>query len=297
MHSIKLRAFAVLITFFIGSVLSVILITALISVMKSSDKLKVTSSESLAYFAAKSGINEGLLKYKKFQSDPGRLFESIPSRSVDINDSKASYDLSIGVSPLSLGGDLNASNWYSDSQQAAKQKAYEITGDKDFYINLKPFFSADQANRPQEITLYVSDPFKLENNALNQFSDSTARISYSLKDGSKILGSQTIETGKSHELDVDGLGNCSSDGAMCELKISINPGSSHHVFLKIKAEDSRGAMKASEDEPGTILIHSVGYFLKDKVDLVYKIDSSGKALGMFYEGVKCTDSCYAESAK
>ncbi len=290
MNSTKLKASAVLVSFFIGAVLSIILVTALVTITKSTTSLGAKENYRIARVEAQNGIEEGLAKYKE-NNDVVNITETIRGFS-NQNNRKAYHDLTIKSSGISVGSNLDSTNWYSDSDLAREQDAFELDSDREFNINISPWFSLDITKRPQELIIFSSNSFEEKNGKISRESIAGKDISfkYELDKDGKEISSGSAKTDSNHQLKVDSIGQCNK-GSECILKLSFDLPQGVHSYFKIKASSAEGLMASSNDEPGTTLIKSIGYYSGAKATLVYKISHLGKNLGLSEEGVYCESKC------
>ncbi len=291
MHSGKLKSSAIVVSFFVGAILSIILAASLLETEKNVAYLNERSNYELAAVVAKNGIAGGLKKYKGERADHINLFAATNRYFTEINGKKAYYDLSVAVAPLSIGENLSATDWLKDSILARQQKAFEVNSSKEFKINLVSHFNADITDRPQAIKIYSSDAFRVGDGKVDRLSDSEKiEFSYDLVVDGRKAKSGAASTTKDHVLSVDGLENCQK-GVDCELIINFEIPSSHRAYLKIKAENAKLDFSSTSDEPGTIYIKSVGSVGGEQAKFIYKISSSGEYLGLSEEGVYCDSKC------
>lgn len=290
MSSIKLKSSALIIAFFVGAILSTLLVAVLLEITQNTRNLSRNANYEIAKITAQNGIKSGMKKYKNHEESS--LYR--PQRTDEKqNNRRTFYNVSIETAPLSFGANLDASNWFSNSNLAREQGAYELRGSEKFVLDLSAWFKKDIKERPQSITVLYSDPFKRsgESVAQNSAEGKVAKASYRLfKDDQKIKSAEA-KSDNSHQFKVESLQDCNEKDVKCRLEIEFILPDQVNAFFKIKAENSRGIIASTSDRPGTKYIRSTGYYMGAKAKLVYKIDSSGKDLGLFEQGVYCKDRC------
>jgi len=327
----RLRSSALLIAMVVGVVISATLFGL---VAATNQYLKIAGQSrdgKIAYQAALSGVEDGILRYK-YALSQGKA--NLVMRSFDQDNSEgkfdqfkidnftdAYYNLSIRADSLSLGSDLGMVNWYSDATNAINQKAKPLLADDTFEIDLS-YLMKQAADVPDQINIIFSSPFVKSN---GKYSSSDGGISgyfsalnyqlinFSARGEEQIISEDINKISSNHSLSVTNLFQCAASSAQCRLRITprvvksnigINSNSrlsgsqsagvlnQKYVFIKIEARDGGAVIDPKAYDPGTLVVEAIGASGDAKRKVQVQIDStSGKYLGMFDFGVYCGDKC------
>lgn len=275
----------------------------------------------IAYRAALSGIEDGLMRYKYARANgaENQLFKVSPENfliAVDPRLPQSSYDLSFKVNSPNVG-DVTAANIPSDSSPKAQM---------DNIIDLNLYYLQNiSRNGLSSVEIYFTDPKYPEN---NQLSGNFTAMNYRLINVAKVgtseseqLVSEDTNTNVSNHMMVVYLnGPCQISNSECHLKfkpqtasvaetstilnsslsgrVSGSAGeaavSGKFVNYALRVRDLNGNYIniPSTDNPGAIVITSVGRAGNAERKLEASVDaSSGNYLGIFDYGVYCGDKC------
>lgn len=324
----KLKSSALLVALLIGILMSG-LVVGTSTVVNEHIRLAGQSREGrLAYRAALSGIEEGLLsvKYARATGTLSDLYSRTHSRDLIDNDvtvqpAEMSYKMSVDAPFSSTFEDsqsyTNLGKWPNDTQ---KENLKKINSDDTYDIDLTPLI--DKRNL-KEIDIYFTGPYTADE---DQVSDTYyTALNWSLLDLSKtkttgterqLISSDTNISANRNYIRVHRsfIAQCVKNNNECHLRIrpqislrssrttttrrffGLGDGteSGKHMYLALKAVDwdSKIIMGESSQDNGTISISSVGKAGQAVRKLTAKIDaSSGAYIGLFDFGVYCGTNC------
>lgn len=324
----KIKASALLIAMVIGVIVSATLFS-LVAATNQYIKIAGQSRDGkIAYQAALSGIEDGLLRYRyaaaqgktnlvyrKFDHTTSGTFDKF---TVDAFTS-AYYNLSIRADSVSVGDISGALNWYSNATNAQSQKALPLLSDDTLEFDLT-YMVKEAAIPINQIEIQFSNPFQLNNGVYSPLANYFSAVSYQLIDysarGEEQIISEAINRDPSgHSVSVTGLSKCSIGSVQCRLRItprvantvastnlsvsntnrfSGSTGSSNkYIFIKIASSVAgQPTITPQSYKPGTVVIEAIGVSGEAKRKVQAQIDSSsGKYLGLFDFGVYCGDKC------
>lgn len=284
------KASAVLIALISGSIL-----TALVALTALSNKIELNKAQelensSIAKSAALSGIEEGMARYNLAKSEEkiSDIFTKQPvSREFMLKSDKSSYSLEIKAESLSYGKEFSGSDWLENSQKAHEQKAMPLKANTELKVNLNYLTHYSKQGKPTRIDVKFSKLFNIDSDGLDLIGEKSDRtLAYSLwnNDSGKSIVSKQFKVNSQNKFEVESLEKCLSFKLSCTLNINFNsPVDSNLVFLKIKALSYAHEIEPATDEPGTIVIQSIGsYRGTEKVVEAKYSSTSGKFLGIFY---------------
>lgn len=321
----KQKSSALLIAILIGILMSGLVI-GVAAVMSGHIKLAGQSREGrLAYRAALSGIEEGLLelKYAKANSTLSSLYGKSNKGDLAMGDpiqpDPVKYELSFATTFNNTSSSEAefapwSSMWPTDEQIA---KAKKVNIDDTLDIDLTEATHRDSA--VGQITIYFSGVYDHDGTKLTNNFDA---LNYTLLDLSKnqntgtekqIVNGQNKTNGSSvtYKIDLD-LTYCADKSTECHLRIKpqvtqINSrsqqtrrfagdtaGSGRYAFIAVSAKNSAGNILYSEnpEDLGVITVNSIGTVGQAVRKLTAKVDaSSGAYLGLFEFGVYCGTKC------
>jgi hypothetical protein len=165
----KIRSSALMISLVVGIVLSGILVGIVLTIGQQTQSSAQARDGAIAYRAALSGIEDGLLRYKQAVSQ-GKMAElygdsgnNIVIADGDENSPKISYDLSMRMDSISVGNELDGNkadvmNWYNDAQEALKQGALPLLSDDFIDLDLTYFINNSEIGL-STIEVFYSSPF------------------------------------------------------------------------------------------------------------------------------------------
>lgn len=323
----KLKSSALLMALLIGIMMSG-LVVGVSAVVNEHISLAGQSREGrLAYRAALSGVEEGLLAVKYARAN-GRLPElygetfnrDLTNGDSDVQPTDMSYEMSVDAPFGSTFADsqsyTNLGEWPSETQ---KENLKEINADDTYDIDLTRLINEKNL---REIDIYFSGPYSADEVRLD--SNYTA-LNWSLLDLSKnkttgtekqLIASYTNSTNgrKTLRVSPSDIASCVKDHNECHLRIRpqiVSPISrtpltrrfagvgagtdaGKHVYLALKAIDKSGSLIVGEssENNGIIVITSVGKVGQAVRKLTARIDASnGAYLGLFDFGIYCGTNC------
>ena len=321
----KLRSSALLIAMVVG----VVICATLFGLVAATNQYLKSAGQSrdgkIAYQAALSGVEDGLLRYKyaavlgktnlimrKFDNTTEGKFDQFKMDNL----TDAYYNLSIRADSVSIGLAPFVGNWYINSSKALLEKALPLLVDDTMEIDLDYIIKKGGVN-PLSIDLGFSIPFAKSGVAYTPISGFFSAVNYQLVNysarGEEQIVSEGINNDSSrHTLSVTGLEKCQLPTAQCRLRITprvvvssstsdfntnnrfdgkASPADQKYVFLKIVGKNA-GVFIPSLYKPGTLVIESIGVSGDAKRRIQAQIDlSTGRYLGMFDYGVYCGDRC------
>jgi len=321
MKNKKIKSSSLLIALVLGLIIMVIVIGIAAAIAVRSKLSAQARDGKIAYRAALSGIDDGLMRYKyaKAAGFETQLFKATLGNfliSVDPRLPQASYDLSFKINPPNVGS-LTAANLPDDNSPRAQM---DNVIDIDLYylqhISLSGLGSAE---------IYFTNPKYPENNKLDgYFTAMNYRLINDVKVGTmeneQLVKEDTNLEVSNHTMVVYLNGACQISNSRCHLKIKpqtaslsqtsdiLNSSASRrisgatgqaaisgkYVNYAIRVRDINGNYIdiPSTDTPGTIVITSIGKAGEAERKLEARIDaSSGNYLGLFDYGVYCGDKC------
>lgn len=311
---LKFKSSALLIAIAMGIILSALLTGAVLMISQQTKQSGQDREGQMAYRAALSGIEDGLLRYKyaRSQGKESLVFRTLPSQVIankTVDSPKVSYDLSVKMEALSVGNNLedgNFNNWQEAPKQAITQKALRLLCDDTLDIDLS--YLINNFSTPLDnLTIYFSKPFyfTVTDGLYHKFFDSDvvfSAVNYQLVDLSKtgeeqLLDEKTNNIISSHAMTINGLDKCTALSE-CHLKIKpqaaqiisdahtaagrlsangvsgISGDNPKYIFFKISAKHVTDIIPPTLDKPGTIIIESVGKAGEARRKLQAKIDAS-----------------------
>jgi hypothetical protein len=279
---IKLNGSAVLIALFAGTILTALLALSALSNQGILNKIGLENDRAVARIAAQSGVEDGLLRYKRaIENNQASTIYDVPEDKID--QGNASYKLAVKVSPLSVGEDFGKSDWITDPDRAFAQGSLALGEGQQLDVDLNYFFKYQkQKEHPLRIEVKFSDLFTKDKDKLKKLAQSESKISYeliNLADGNNISSDEFL-SGDSHSFSINNLSSCENENTACLLRIKSSGGGI--TFLKMQSRSAAGKIKPTGEKPGTIIIESTGFYKRSRVILQAKYDSlQGKYLGMY----------------
>lgn len=315
----KIKSSALLIAIIVGIVLMTSSVGVAVLISQNVKLSGQARDGKIAYRAALSGIDDGLLRYKyaRASSNPSdmtnfwKINPDNPER-VIISDGaarppEASYELSFSASSLSVGsaGKLNQ----------------KVNMDDTADIDLTPYLQSPAGL--SEVEIYFSKPFLGANQQNDKFTALNVRLVNILKQSeSQLIEEQTNVNSSNKSVAITKIDQCVIDSSQCHIKIrpqlalkngiseeakrikgegAPNPGGTpipggkymkYAVVASDKDSITIDPIEGGTDKPGTIIITSVGIAGQARHKIEAKIDaSSGTYLGLFDYGVYCGDQC------
>lgn len=163
----KLKSSALIIALIVGIVLSGILVGVVLTLGQYSKSSGQAREGKIAYRAALSGIEDGLLrfKYALAQNDIKSLYGTQKDLEIlkdDPNSVDILYDLTFKMDSISVGTGLGGANvdvqsWKDNSQKAIAQKAWPVLSDEMVDIDLTYLLNNDP--KLGSIDIFYSNPF------------------------------------------------------------------------------------------------------------------------------------------
>ncbi len=323
----KLKSSALLMALLIGIMMSG-LVVGVSAVVNEHISLAGQSREGrLAYRAALSGVEEGLLavKYARANGKLPEIYGEIFNRDLtngdtDVQPADMSYEMSVDAPFGSTFADTqsytNLTEWPDETQKDSLKK---INADDTYDIDLTQLINEKNLSY---IDIYFSGPYSADEDELDS---SYTALNWSLIDLSKnkttgtekqLIASYTNSTNGKKLLRVSpsDIASCVKDRNECHLRIrpqivsaiprtpltrrfaGVGAGtdSGKHVYLALKAVDKSNSLIVGEssENNGVIAITSVGKVGQAVRKLTARIDaSSGAYLGLFDFGIYCGTNC------
>jgi len=310
----KTKSSALLIAIIIGTILVTLVIGVTLAMTQHAKLADQAREGKIAYRAALSGIEDGLLRYKyaRAQGNQSGIFGIIPGE-FKISDEwsrppKATYRLAIKMASLTTSSDFSTP---PDGENGGVKLNIDDTAD----LDLTYFTSTSLIT---SLKIHFSAPY---NESGTEIADHFTALNYRLLDASKSAESQLIGEATnlnvgSSILDVQNIGGCVLS-SRCHLRIrpqsvlrsggpseeelleagrlvggnESNP-QGKYVYYKIEAYSNGQLIKPTDNPPGTITIEAIGAAGLAKRKLQVKLDSTtGAYLGLFDFGVYCGDKC------
>jgi len=316
MKKISIKSSALLIAMIVGMVLMILIVGVSVVVSQQSRSAGQSRDGKIAYRAALSGIEDGLLRYKFAQANQklSQVFGNYSNIQISSEEMipKASYNLSIGLSSLSAG------NYNNLLDPRLKQK---ITLDNPIDINLTPLLNIeDSKKKVRKVLIKFTDPY--QKNALGQereITGSFTAMNVKLIDTAEyktaetqLIKEETNTVSTKDSMSVDGIDTLCLPSSECHLRLrpqfatltisteakrisgsQISQGGKY-IYLAIEAYDANDEIIdiPTTDKPGTVLISSVGIAGQARRKLEAKVDAgSGAYIGLFDWGVYCGETC------
>ena len=242
MGNVKLKSSALLIAISLGIILSAVLTGAVLMIAQQTKSSGQDREGQMAYRAALSGIEDGLLRYKyaRSQGKESLIFGDLETNQakqimLPENDSPAaSYNLSVKMEAISVGSNLEDGNfdeWQSTPNKAIAQNALPLLCDNTLDIDLsylKNNIAGDK--KLKDLTIYFSKPFYFIDGVYNSFTavegkEVFSAVNYQLVDLTKtgeeqLLEEKTNNEASNHSLPIASttINSCASNSE-CHLKI------------------------------------------------------------------------------
>jgi hypothetical protein len=332
---IKIKASALMISMILGIVLSGILVGIVVAMSQHIKTSGQTRDDKIAYRAAVSGIEDGLLRYKyayasNKESNAFRDATDFPTEYIVTNSSptalKASYQLTIKMDSLTIGD--NFASWWNSFNPNPGTSNYDnqpqpFLVDDTVDINLSYLLKEKGL---QSIELQFSSPYQksASANTYNPISGYFSAVNYQLVDvrqtgEAQVVDNYTNTDSSNHTRVISNFSGCLGSTHECHLKIKPQvaknytasaytsagrllgqgaPSAGKYIFFKIKALDSGNQLIPDNgNKPGVITIESIGIAGEAKHRLEARVDAStGKYLGLFDYGAYCGDKCSVPSS-
>jgi type II secretory pathway pseudopilin PulG len=321
----KLKSSALIIAIMVGILMSLIVIGASSTISEQLKNSAQSRDGRLAYRAAISGLEDGLLRVK-YAKSAGKL-DSAYNLADKVTTSatggvtevpKMNYDLTIKTTSITTNTKETFTSWSKlakqsrpsgDSTSSLKKINVDDTLDLDLTYSIKK-------ESLSKLTVYFSDP-----QISNSWIDGFTALDVKLVDVSGNLGAtgeQQLKYEKTNTdinaytitIDAAQISKCNPDTSQCHLRIRPQIASSFfagrltgllpkssagkYIYYGILALDTNGNVieNHGEGDPGSISIVSVGYAGHAQRKLEAVIDtSSGTYQGMFDFGVYCGTKC------
>ena len=323
----KLHSSALLIAMSIGIVLSG-LVVGVALVMAQYSKLVAQSREGrAAYRAALSGTEDGLLRYKYAvsQNKTNSLF-NIQNQKIMLDGSSFAdsyYRLSFQTASIATVKESEVVNWRK-RWSGKNPNSGSILANVDNIVDIDlSYFS--KKTPIKTLKVYYTDPFTYSNSGAIKFLPTSyfTALNFQLLNVNDLTANgeagqrieEGINTDATHSFaDVSKIGNCMNSNDSCHLRIKplavkrnafaratlsrydgtgdLYP-KGKMIYYAIAATDANNnPIEPTDDNPGTIIISSVGTVGQATRRLEAKIDaSSGRYLGIFDYGVYCGTEC------
>ena len=319
----KIKSSALLIAIALGVVVSGLVIGASVAMGQFAKMSAQARDGKIAYRAALSGIDDGLLRYKyaKAQNKVGGLlgstFSNIPLPQKDV-----SYTIFFKMDSISVGkvgkdspveqlnpviGDLK------DKPENARAAKMDETIDIDLtYLTSKSSLPLEE--RPKSIKVSFTSPFELGATTplLDYFTAMNVKITDIAAQAEKqSVFEKTNSASSSRSITINSvdLANCNLPSARCHLRLKPQIASSTMLLNGTQARRLSGAkengkkkmvfyaikaqgLDSTDNAPGTIILTSVGSAGGAKRKVEATIDAgSGSYLGIFDYGIYCGQAC------
>jgi len=310
----KTKSSALLIAIIIGMIVATLVIGVTLAMTQHAKLADQAREGKIAYRAALSGIEDGLLRYKyaRAQGIESGVFGIFPEEYQISNEwgrpPKATYQLAIKMASLTTSRDFS-------TPPSAQNGGTKLNIDDTTDLDLTYFTSTSLIT---SLKIHFSAPYN-ENGT--EIADHFTALNYRLLDASKSAESQLIgeatnlDVGSSI-LDVQNVGGCILS-SQCHLRIrpqsvlrsggpseeellragrvvggnESNP-QGKYIYYKIEAYKDGRLIEPTDNPPGTITIEAIGSAGLAKRKLQAKLDSTtGAYLGLFDFGVYCGDKC------
>lgn len=305
----KVKSSALLIAIIIGMVLMTSSVGVAVLTTQHTRLAGQARDGKIAYRAALSGVDDGLLRYKyaKAASKMPDFWSIKETKYVTdrngLRPPEASYELSVSASSLSVG---------SESSLSQKMNIDDTTD-----IDLTPYLSPIGPGLTK-LQIYFSKPY-LSGVTQSGFTALNVRLVDVLKTAeSQLVEEHTNTNSANPPMDISKINLCISS-SQCHIKIRsqiakgvIDPTEANRIrgegtpvpgatatsgkYINYAIVAYNGGRKISPygtaDKPGTIIISSVGVAGQARHKIEAKIDaSSGAYLGLFDYGIYCGAKC------
>lgn len=242
----KLKSSALLIAMVIGVIVSATLFGLVAATNQYLKSAGQSRDGKIAYQAALSGIEDGLLQYRYAAAvDKTNLvmrkfgIDDIPSNfekfTIDGTaykpaDPKPYYNLSIRSDAVSVGTFPDPADWHNDAGKAIDEEALPLLADDTLEIDLdyvirKTFTDTDNLT----VDLRFSNPFVKNNTGYTPIDNFFSAVSYQLinygsqgdlRGEEQIVSEGINHVTTSHTLQVMSISICETDTAQCRLRIT-----------------------------------------------------------------------------
>lgn len=327
----KLRSSAIIIALVVGMIMSVVMIGSSLIV---GQRLQISAQSrqgKLAYRAALSGVNDGMMLIKqaiaqsKLDAVVGQPTVSSVLLSPNASSREIRYEYNISSGAISSFPSryktLTIGNLRAKLTQLAQDNAVSAIGatqiEEFSKVNADNVVDIDIPDTidPSEFRVYFSRPHYYDSSTglPTYFVGYYTAMNARLIDVSKSSESQVVyETTSKSETDAFVSVNttkidlCKTSGK-CKLRIRpqvVKKGtaglSGDHagdrtgkfIYLAVLARDSAGLIGYGDSKPGVVMIESVGYAGQAARKLQAKVDTTtGTYLGLFDFGIYCGDKC------
>lgn len=314
----KIKSSAILIALALGVAVSGLVVGISVAMSQFAKMSAQARDGKLAYRAAMSGIEDGLLRYRyaKANGEEEKLFPSTPFEEINLqertnNATKMSYQIAFDTSAIVVGSGseftpASTYDWLNDSEHDNARRA---TLDNTIDINLKPV-----QGKIDRISVYFTAPYQgsMTMPLTNYFTALNVRVIDMNKTVEEQLVSEKTNLDTSQYVMQIDLSKCNLSDAACHLR--IRPQLSYRTLLPnaINAHRVQGSGSTSDKKfifyaistdpaiepapidqnPGTITLTSIGKAGQAQRRIQATIDaSSGNYLGLFDYGIYCGKEC------
>lgn len=309
----RLKGSAVLIALSIGLILSATVFAAAAVISMRSQSLLKSIEGNVAYHAAVSGIEDGLLRYK-YAASEGKAEEVF----VDFGDKNISVDPKVQYGLKIINESVGApmvSSYYGSWPNVDLSKASKLDADDTIDLNLSKI--GEGGGKLSAINIYFSAPNYMDGGESKKVSNAFTALNYRLVNTAnqdaqmQIISEKTNTQIDAKMISVDKVNMCESLSS-CHLKIkpqvvsrslAFNPetkkligaGSDKQgkfIYYVLEAKFDGNISINDNAKVGTIRIISVGKTGRTSRKVETIIDSStGANLGLFDFGIYCGNQC------
>jgi len=322
----KYKSSALLVALALGVVVSGLVIGASVAMSQFSQMSAQSRDGKLAYRAALSGIEDGLLRYKYAKADnvTQELFGDLGKTTIpNAGGTEISYRLGFKTDSLSVGDISSIASGASIQLLLDPAKARSINIDDTVDIDLTYFTS--KAQGPGElltdIKIYFTPPYanttplptSLASNYFTAINVRLVDTSSTLSGESQLIWEDTNIDPSKNMIEIGDFVKCQMTNVTCHLRIRPQIGSrdllanaqkagritgapasdqSRSIFYAIEATTNKKLIP-TQNAPGTLIISSVGSAGGARRKVEAKLDSSnnGNYLGLFDYGIYCGSEC------
>lgn len=322
----KYKSSALLIALALGVVVSGLVIGASVAMSQFSKMSAQSRDGKLAYRAALSGIEDGLLrfKYAKADNNTQELFGNLGKTTIpNSGGTEMSYQLGFKTDSLSVGDISYIGSGASLRSLLDQALARRINIDDTIDIDLTYFTS--KAQGPEELLtdlkIYFTSPYanttplptSLANDYFTAMNARLVDASSTLSGEGQLIWENTNTDPSQSMIEIGDFVKCQMTNVTCHLRIRPQIASrilpfnaqqagritgagesdqSRSIFYAIEATTDK-KLKPTQNSPGTLIISSIGSAGGARRKIEAKIDSSngGNYLGLFDYGIYCGSKC------
>jgi len=322
----KFKSSALLVALALGVVVSGLVIGASVAMSQFSKMSAQSRDGKLAYRAALSGIDDGLLRYKYAKADNTAqdLFGDLGKTLIpNSGGTEMSYRLGFKTDSLSVGEIASITSGASTQLLLDPTKARTANIDDTIDIDLTYFTSKakDPSELLTDLKIYFTPPYSNTvplptSLADDYFTAINARLidtSSTFPGESQLIWENTNTDPSQNMIEIGDFVKCQMTNVTCHLRLrpqiasrNLLPNSqkagriagapasdqSRLIFYAIEATTNK-KLEPTQNAPGTLIISSVGSAggAKRKIEAKIDVSSNGSYLGLFDYGIYCGSEC------